>query len=188
MPSVVHRDIDVWMARVSLIHFWIISHRYLDRVMRQFGFFQYIPPTTFLSWHTHLTLDNVDHTSKPSRTNWRIHWQIYVNEWADVDYRLVHLRVRMIFASDRTTCGGMRVMACILCFFSITLLLIWISHDQYHAVSSVGLHAVSSVAYVPRGHIPTRQVQIFFYYVFLIRNNTACNQFNFLNIYRVYGL
>jgi hypothetical protein len=91
MPSVVHRDIDVWMARVSLIHFWIISHRYLDRVMRQFGFFQYIPPTTFLSWHTHLTLDNVDHTSKPSRTNWRIHWQIYVDEWADADHQLVHI-------------------------------------------------------------------------------------------------
>jgi hypothetical protein len=38
-----------------------------------------------------LILDNIDHSSKPTRTNWRIHWQIYVDEWADVDHRLVHI-------------------------------------------------------------------------------------------------
>jgi hypothetical protein len=39
MTSVVHHDIGVWMARVPLIHFWIISHHYRDKVMRQFEFF-----------------------------------------------------------------------------------------------------------------------------------------------------
>jgi hypothetical protein len=91
MPLVVHRDIGVWIVRVPLIHFWIISHHYPDRVMQQFRFFQYIPPPTPLSWHTHLTLDNVDHTSKLCRTNWRSHWQIFLDEWVDIDHRLVHI-------------------------------------------------------------------------------------------------
>jgi Plant mobile domain len=91
MPLVVHHDIGVCMAKVPLIHFWIISHHYPDRVMRQFRFFQYIPPPAPLSWHTNLTLDNVDHSSKPTRKHWRIHWQIYVDEWADVDHRLVYI-------------------------------------------------------------------------------------------------
>jgi hypothetical protein len=79
------------MAKVPLIRFWNISHYYPDRVMLQFVFFQYIPHPVPLSWHTHLTLDNVDHSLKPTRTNWRIHWQIYVDEWVDVGHRLVHI-------------------------------------------------------------------------------------------------
>jgi hypothetical protein len=157
--------------------------------MWQFVFFQYIPPPAPLSWHTHLTLDNVDHTSKPSRTNWRIHWQIYVNEWADVDYRLVHLRVRMIFASDRTTCGGMRVMACILCF--LVLLYYWFGSATTSTMRSVVSDYMQSVV----SHMSREVISLldrfeifYFYYVFLIRNNIACNQFNFVNIYRVYGL
>jgi hypothetical protein len=93
------------------------------------------------------------------------------------------LRVRMIFASDRTTCGGMRVMTCVLYFFSVTLLLIWISRDQYHQSWSVVSHMSHEVI-----SLLSRFKKFYFHYVFLIRNNTSCNQFNFLNIYRVYGL
>jgi hypothetical protein len=91
MPYVVYYNIGVWMARVQLIHFWIISHYYPNIVMRRFRFFQYIPPRAPLSWDIHLKLDNVDHTSKKVCTNWRSHWRVYVYEWADVDHRLVHI-------------------------------------------------------------------------------------------------
>jgi Plant mobile domain len=37
--SVVHRDMDIWMARVALVHFWIVAYHYPDRVMTQFGMF-----------------------------------------------------------------------------------------------------------------------------------------------------
>jgi hypothetical protein len=34
LPSVVHRDMDIWMARIVLVHFWIVAYHYPDRVMR----------------------------------------------------------------------------------------------------------------------------------------------------------
>lgn len=40
----VHLDEDYWLARVPLIHFWIVEHHYPDRVMRQFGLHQTCPP------------------------------------------------------------------------------------------------------------------------------------------------
>ena len=44
MPFVVHQDSDWWFARVPLMHFWIVEFHYPDRVMRQFGLRQAIPP------------------------------------------------------------------------------------------------------------------------------------------------
>lgn len=44
MPAQVMNDRIWWFARVPLIHFWIIEFHYPDRVMRQFGRRQIIPP------------------------------------------------------------------------------------------------------------------------------------------------
>jgi hypothetical protein len=117
--------------------------------MRQFRFFQYIPPPAPLSWDIHLKLDNVDHTSKKVRTNWRSHWRIYV------DHRLVYIAgpYDIRFRSDYMQwyeSAGMQTV-----FFErhfVTNL------DQPQPVPS---ESVSAVAYVPRGDIPTRQVRKF---------------------------
>jgi hypothetical protein len=33
-----------WKCRVWMIHFWMVENHYPDRVMRQFGLFQQVPP------------------------------------------------------------------------------------------------------------------------------------------------
>jgi hypothetical protein len=170
MSSVVQRDIGVWMATVPLIHFWISSHYYLDRVMRQFIFFQYIPPPAPLSWNIHLKLDNVDHTSKKyAQIGGVIGWfmlmsgQILIIGW-------YILRVCMISGSGRTTCSGMRVSACGLYFLSATLSLIWINRDQYHQSWSVLSHMSLEVI-----SLLGRFKKFNFLLYFLIKIKTACN-------------
>ena len=37
MPIQIRNDRAWWVARLPLIHFWIVEFHYLDRVMRQFG-------------------------------------------------------------------------------------------------------------------------------------------------------
>jgi Plant mobile domain len=84
LPSVVHRDLDIWMARVPLIHFWVVPYYYPNRVKRQFGLSQTIPPPDPLPWSTHRQLDSVEHTMKIAGMDWRIHWRSYIDEWVDV--------------------------------------------------------------------------------------------------------
>jgi hypothetical protein len=69
---------------------------------------------------------------------------------------------------------GMRTV-----FFSITLLLIWISRNQYYQSRSVLPHISHDVISNSAGS------ENFIFIMFLITNKTACNQFNFFNIYRV---
>jgi Plant mobile domain len=64
LPSVVHRDMDIWMVRVTLIHFWVVAYYYPDRIMRQFGLSQAIPPPDLLPWSTHRQLDSVDYSTR----------------------------------------------------------------------------------------------------------------------------
>jgi hypothetical protein len=73
LPSVVHRDMDIWMDRIPLIHFCVVAYYYSDRVMRQFGLSQTIPPPDLLPWSTHRQLDSIEHTTKIAGMNWRIH-------------------------------------------------------------------------------------------------------------------
>jgi hypothetical protein len=74
------------------------------------------------------------------------------------------LRVCMIFASDQTIYSGMRVLTFVMCFFSVTLLLIWISRDQHYQSRSV-------VSHMPREVISLLgRFKFFFHHVFLIRN------------------
>ncbi|XP_078148670.1 uncharacterized protein LOC144544141 [Carex rostrata] len=51
--SRVNDERGVWLARVPLVHFWIIEHYYPDRVMRQFGYAQPLPPPLVLAIDYH---------------------------------------------------------------------------------------------------------------------------------------
>jgi DNA primase large subunit len=76
----VHHDMNIWMARVALVHFWIVAYYYPDRVMRRFDISQTILPLDSLLWSTHREFDSVEHTLRIVDTNWRINWHHYVDE------------------------------------------------------------------------------------------------------------
>lgn len=81
-PSCVLRDQGVWLARVPLVHFWIVSHHYPDRVMRQYGLLQTVPPPPPLSWDVHRQLDEVDHTDGHYGLHWGERHADYVGQWS----------------------------------------------------------------------------------------------------------
>ena len=87
LPSRVHLDEDVWRARMPLIHFWIVEHHYPDRVMRQFGLAQAIPPPLPLPEYEVRRLHRVVHSL--GRSNWSDEHQVYVNESYDPSRWLV---------------------------------------------------------------------------------------------------
>ena len=43
----------LWFARVPMIHFWMVEFHYPDRVMRQLGRMQIVPPPAPEPWETH---------------------------------------------------------------------------------------------------------------------------------------
>ena len=43
-PPIIRQDEHLWYARVPMVHFWMVEWHYPDRVMRQFGRWQRIPP------------------------------------------------------------------------------------------------------------------------------------------------
>ena len=43
-PPIIIQDAHLWHARVPMVHFWMVEWHYPDRVMRQFGRWQRIPP------------------------------------------------------------------------------------------------------------------------------------------------
>jgi Plant mobile domain len=175
LPSVVCRDIDIWMAKVALIHFWVVSYYYPDRVMRQFGLSQTIPPPDPLSWGTHLQLDNVEHTSRIAGTDWRIQWQSYVDEWIDVRNRLVPITGVYDFDSKLQymqwyEIHGMRTV----------FLERYFGGDLSQPRLAPG-EPIHTVAYVPRGDIPIRQVTyILFHTLFYLQLFFTCNRFSYL--------
>jgi hypothetical protein len=52
-----------WKCRVWMIHFWMVENHYPDRVMRQFGLFQQVPPPAPIDYQQILTYRKDKHTS-----------------------------------------------------------------------------------------------------------------------------
>jgi len=44
LPRHVRSQKKLWMSRVYVIHFWMVEYQHADKVMRQFGKYQEIPP------------------------------------------------------------------------------------------------------------------------------------------------
>ena len=80
LPTRVHDESDVWLAGVPLIHFWIVEHHYPNRVMRQFGLAQVIPPALPLHEAEVRRLHNIIHTVNVTRKNWAIEHHTYVEQ------------------------------------------------------------------------------------------------------------
>ena len=81
----VQRDSRFFLARVPLIHFWEVEYHYPDRVMRQFGLYQSIPPSSPLDWPATVRLHRIQHSAK----NWAVEHHIYIQEWANLESVLV---------------------------------------------------------------------------------------------------
>lgn len=79
MPRRVRAERAFWYSRVPLIHFWIIEFHYPDRVMRQLGRKQTIPPPPPHDESKLRQLHKINHTGKPR--DWRKLHAEYVNQY-----------------------------------------------------------------------------------------------------------
>ena len=70
LPGRVMVDRHIWFARISVIFFWIVEMHYPDRVMRQFGLYQRVPPPTPLDWIVVDGLRGISHTTHDTNTDW----------------------------------------------------------------------------------------------------------------------
>jgi hypothetical protein len=76
----VNQESGVWLARVPLVHFWMIEHHYPDRVMRQFGYSQVIPPPLPLAEDEVRRLHKIVHSAMSGRESWSVMHQTYVEQ------------------------------------------------------------------------------------------------------------
>jgi hypothetical protein len=63
LPARTSRDSPFWLARRPLIFFWIVEFYYPDRVMRQFGLYQSVPPPAPEPWYLMERLRSNKHVS-----------------------------------------------------------------------------------------------------------------------------
>nr|XP_040258570.1 serine/threonine-protein phosphatase 7 long form homolog [Aegilops tauschii subsp. strangulata] len=80
IPIQVHDDSDWWFSRVPLMHFWIVEFHYPDRVMRQFGLRQCIPPFVPRGEAEVRRLRKIKHSAGKSH-NWEEFHTNYVQEY-----------------------------------------------------------------------------------------------------------
>jgi len=97
LPLRVHQDMPYCLARVPLIHFWIVEHHYPDRVMRQFGLRQTILVLEPLPEHEVRRLHKI--VNKPGHTNWASVHESYVGQASD--YRPYFVERNAYFTSDQ---------------------------------------------------------------------------------------
>ena len=77
VPQIVG-DRHLWYARVPMINFWMVEFHYPDRVMRQFGRMQLVPPPLPEPWEIHEKDMKHEHTveSHKERPDWpAIHYR-----------------------------------------------------------------------------------------------------------------
>lgn len=70
----VYKDQTHFLARGGLVHFWIVSFYYPDRVMRQFSLYQMVPPPAPEPWERHMRYNKIEHAKGRASTksrNWR---------------------------------------------------------------------------------------------------------------------
>jgi hypothetical protein len=60
----VHTDEPYWRARVPMIYFWMVCWDYPDRVMKQLGLFQTVPPPDPHHWMELQKLNKIIHTNR----------------------------------------------------------------------------------------------------------------------------
>lgn len=88
MPVQVLDDADWWFARVPLMHFWIVEFHYPERVMRQFGLRQTIPPCPPRDEVEIRKLRKIKHSAGKSH-NWEEIHANYVQEYNQVQATVV---------------------------------------------------------------------------------------------------
>lgn len=76
----VKKESALWLARVPLIHFWVVEDHYPDRVMQQFGLFQSIPPPLPRDWVSSVKLHNIVHGSG----DWAVRHAEYISMWQEL--------------------------------------------------------------------------------------------------------
>jgi hypothetical protein len=74
------RDFRIWFARVPMIYYWIVAWHYPDRVMRQLGYYQSIPPPPPHSWTELQRLNKFTHGGR-TIVDWRNKHAQYVEKW-----------------------------------------------------------------------------------------------------------
>ena len=87
LPPRVLQNQDLWWARIHLVHFWMVECHYPDRVMRQLGKKQAVPPPAPEAWETTCRLHGLDHGPFDHRQPpaWdKIH-ENYITEWGAFD-------------------------------------------------------------------------------------------------------
>ncbi|KAJ3689634.1 hypothetical protein LUZ61_018798 [Rhynchospora tenuis] len=77
LPPICTNDSGLWMITAPLLHFWIVETYHPERVMRQFGRYQTVPPPTRA---TIGSLHSSEKRARP-RENWIAYHSKYVDEW-----------------------------------------------------------------------------------------------------------
>ena len=77
---------------MPLIHFWIVEHHYPNRVMRQFGYSQVIPPPEPLLNEIDVgRLHNISHNVSVVGKNWANEHQFYIERASNPAGNLVEI-------------------------------------------------------------------------------------------------
>lgn len=80
-PPRILNDSVVWLCRIPLILFWMVEYHYPDRVMRQFGLYQVVPPPAPESWDLHNNLHKITHSASSWLIDWSERHEFHISLW-----------------------------------------------------------------------------------------------------------